>query len=1522
MARRWAIALGLLGGFAGAAALAVAIATTPAVSTRLAQEALRRLASDLPGVVRLKDLQVDPWRAQAVVTGLTLSTRQDPARPLLAVPRLELAWSGWALLWGRFELTHVQAEAPRLAVRHLGAGRTDWDAFLSPTEPAQGASPIDLRRVSWRDGVLDFEDLPQHLSLALAGVAGDVQLRLDESEADGGVRAHAGTLRLKGESWPLGPAEVQFRQADRHVTLPRVLLDAQGLRLRAQGELTGQGRDWQPRLAGILDAEPGSWPRWRQLRPLGLAGQWRCDWQTAGLLSRPELGFQLTGRALRLGGLAVPALSARLRLTPDQLLLSDARATLVRGRLRAQGELPLVAGASGRLELDGQTLPIVTLAKLAGVTLPLGLEGDMSGHLVARGRGLDLSDWQLDGPLGLSGRFAAVPAAGSYRLAAQAQLRRRRLDLLHLHAAFAGGSVNGRMRIADVMAPSPLVTLVGRHSQLDLAPLLALGETSAPLQGRVDGAFRLTLPGTDRRRWFGEGAVQLAGRVPAAEIDASADVPLSGGSPWRLRDDRLTLPGGYGRLLGGRLHFNGSVPLDAPSTQARLTVSLQDLSMVEIGRRYLASLPPPAGRLDGTLQVHGRRVELEPVRLHTLGGRVRLSGHCQVATPPRYALNAEVSELALDALQTWLNPGAMPLSGTAGASLTVMGAGSAYQVAGPWRLRGTAWMPEGQIPGARRMVPVTGNGRMRLTPGALALERAHVQLAELAVQGAGRYDPRGDTAIAFQAEASRLGPAARILGLAGLEGEGLRLQARAQGPARQIRLGGRLSADWLARGQARCERFLGQFSGELGERLRLRGQLAGQGSEAAGVSLSHWRLPFQYDAPGRSPTAGRLEAPDLRVQFERGQLLGRLSWDRPSGTAGLRLQSKALTLGDLLTAMPGQNAPRETPVRLAVDLRGQAKDLAGEARLEVAPFEHRKHRFGASQLRGEARSGILRLMGSLFGGQATLQGRVPLGGGDVSLRLASPGVRLAPLLAWFPEAWRGKVQWPTDGELQGTLQVSADPSRPRQAKASLDVSRFQLSYPDLEVRNDGPWVLRLADRALHVEAFRLVGGGTRLGAHGTVGLDRAADLALDGTLDMALLEKVAPGQFAGAIGQVRVEGALRGHPGRADVQGFLNLRDGQLETRSLPQPIHDMSASLRVTHNQVYLDELQAGFGQTGRLEAVGGAQLDGRGVPKRVSLQCSAREIGVRAPGLEALANADLTYVGAAGKGKLDGQIKILEGAYTRDVALTPSLGTLRAPRGSAAELLANPWIAQTALRLQLSIPDRFVVRNNIARGELRGDVLVLGTPGQPVAVGRVEARDAQFTFQERAYEVETATVDFIDPHQLVPYLNLAAKSTIQGVDVRLQATGTPQKLKLDLSSTPMMSQTDILTLIATGQTQGALNEGGGAGLTTASNFLLDQVAAGVARSITEQGVVDVLKVKPGSVDPAGPGGASFTVGKRINEKLTVTYTQDISAPAGKTPGRVMIFDYLLTDVIVLKLEQDLGGSFNASARYRLPIR
>jgi autotransporter translocation and assembly factor TamB len=583
-----------------------------------------------------------------------------------------------------------------------------------------------------------------------------------------------------------------------------------------------------------------------------------------------------------------------------------------------------------------------------------------------------------------------------------------------------------------------------------------------------------------------------------------------------------------------------------------------------------------------------------------------------------------------------------------------------------------------------------------------------------------------------------------------------------------------------------------------------------------------------------------------------------------------------------------------------------------------------EQRFGASELKATLGGKAISLDGKLFQNQVTLNGRLPLrgaGNGKVQLRFNS--VRLAPLMALAPSRVSEQVELPLDGRLAGTVTAAGSLSRPQALVADVDLSSLRLAFRDLMLENRGPIKIRYAGKHLTVQSLHLAGNGTDIQAKGALGLGAPSDFTVNGTLNLALLEKLSPKNFADASGTAIVDAKLEGTLGAPDLVGSLALRNGELTSRNLPQSVRDLSASVRLVRDRIFLDRLRATLGYTGHLEAFGGATLGPDYFPKQIGLQLTGRELAVRIPEASVLLNADLAFAGTPEASRLDGQVRVLEGRYTKDIPLTGALAGRRVTRSGGTDLSKIPFVKNLALQVAVSAPDQVVVKNNLADMELRGDLLVLGTPALPAVVGRAETLPgAKILFQDRTYLVEEGTVDFIDPSKLEPYVHLVATTTIQSIDVRLAANGTPAALKLDLKSTPYMDQQDLLTLLATGQTPQQLAQGSGGGGEALSNLLVNQFAKGVERGVGDQGAVDLLRIQPGTSSGGTVSAGSLSVGKRINDRLMITYTQDLTSAPGKTPGRLVIFDYTLTDFMVLKLEQDLGGGFNASARYRYPVR
>lgn len=1525
-----------VGAIAGVVAVGVGLLANRTVSTRLARYALDKLDEQIPADVRFEHVSVQPLTGVIAADRVVLAIPGKPKEKFAEARQVIVDLDVAALARGKVRIERIHAVNPDVTIIHRGNNQYNFQEILpkpTPEDPAKSGSAVSLDRITVEGGHVTYRDDPRKVKAELPHLDASLALDVPSESAEGQVTLAKGWVDYDGLKHPIDSFRVKFDKEGPALRLDELKLDAGRTTVATRGRIDGLGQD-APRLglAGMVKTDLAAYAALPQLKALKPAGRATADFELSGTTKEPRAAIALTGEKLSARAVQVPKLSAKLVATRRQVQIDRAAADLWGGHVEARGVAPL--DRHGRLDatLAVQNVDLGAAARALELKGPARtITGKASARVAARGQGTDPKALAADGWVRADGAF---PVQGRpLPLAARTDFRWERgaLEIARLDAQALGGRLTGAGRVTP-LAKTPAYAFRGNLEGLELAAVERAVKVDLPVRGRVGATIDVRGTGFKAPVLAGHATVRADGALEKGEGGNEVDVPFVANADVKLAGRDLAIERLTGRVFGGDVAASGRVPLQNAPQRVALAIRARGLDVAAVERAYPFAPGPIAGRADARVRLAGRQVAIEAAEARTLGGVVTASGTIALAQKPGQKPHVDLAVagrgIDLEAARRAYRLAEVPLQGRADARLHVAGSGTAIRAEGPIHVAGRAIVPD-EATKAKRFLPVTVDGDIAASRRAVRLRPLVARIGGTRLEARGAVDLDGASDLTFRGQVADAPAIARLFGLPPVQGGEMTIAGRAVGPAGAVRFDATLAAKRTAVAGTRLEGADVALRGTYGRDLVVDGRVDARGVSTAAADFEAIEAPFSYRAPARKPAGGTLKLPALVARTTRGRLAGQATYAPATRNYTVALRSEGLTLGTFkgLGSEDMAQLPPDTPITLSLRGAGSVKSPKADVELGLGAFRHQDLAFGATTLKARLDGRTLAVDGKLFGDRALIAGKMPLGGGAGKLELQLRDTRLAPVFALMPESVRSQVELPLGGILTGTVRVEGPLAEPRRLRATVDLSELQVAYDDLSLQNRGPLRLSYADRRVTFKAFHLTGGGTDVGVRGVLGLGVASDLGVEGKVDLALLEKVAPRYFADASGRAVIDGQLRGLLGDPNLSGQLAIRDGELETRNLPQPIRDLNATVRLASDRVFLDSLRATLGYTGRIQAFGGATLGADFVPKAVNLQVDAREIAIRAPGMEVVANADLGFTGRPGGGRLDGQVKILEGEYTRDVDLTGGIAARRAGGGRSAagrvDALQNPLVRDLGLRVQVLVPDQFHVRNNVAQAELRGDLLVLGTPGRPAVVGRAEAVDGKVTFQDRTYVLEEATVDFIDPARLTPYMHVVASSSIQGVDVRVQANGTPEQLKLDLSSMPAMSQTDVLALIATGQTPDQLREGGGGGLSTASNLLLNQVAGGVARGITDRGVVDVLRIKPGGTDPSQPGGGSFTVGKRLNEKLTITYTQDIAAPAGKTPGRVMIFDYLLTDTVVLKMEQDLaGGGFNAAARYRIPIR
>lgn len=191
------------------------------------------------------------------------------------------------------------------------------------------------------------------------------------------------------------------------------------------------------------------------------------------------------------------------------------------------------------------------------------------------------------------------------------------------------------------------------------------------------------------------------------------------------------------------------------------------------------------------------------------------------------------------------------------------------------------------------------------------------------------------------------------------------------------------------------------------------------------------------------------------------------------------------------------------------------------------------------------------------------------------------------------------------------------------------------------------------------------------------------------------------------------------------------------------------------------------------------------------------------------------------------------------------------------------NLWIKGEDINTEIGLSDRFLVEYANAAPRVTGDVNIIR--------GRLDVFGRRFDFQK------DSKVSFAGP-PLLPDLDVTAayKNEIEQVTVTLKVQGQAEKLKLQPTSEPVLSETEIYTLLATGHT--SLRHGSGTSSPSgqAASLVGSVAASQLKKTLSSKLPLDVLSIEAGD---SGLAGTKLEAGTYVNDRFYVGFTGRVGA-------------------------------------------
>lgn len=1123
------------------------------------------------------------------------------------------------------------------------------------------------------------------------------------------------------------------------------------------------------------------------------------------------LWLEVAVEGVRLGPAAAPVFEAdsvRARLAPVQALggrLHVAELEAVRPRLtlsipeRPAGARPAACPPPALAKVDVHRLQV------EDGTLDLGLPGGarvMVGrfdvHTTAASRGEALRQIatagrrarvQVDlGPtlVEAAGRQVVV---GEGHLDADLALDLSRLDVRQGRLDVEGIALTARGEVVNLCRPKFGLDLTAE------APLPAtfafLGRSGVRSSGSVTAAVRLA--GTaDRPAVSGQVRFHGARIEQYVPGDASVGFHLAGEE---VRFDRIEVPFAAGGAVTGR----ATVKLDRQaSLEADLKVDgiefgdlMDRLGIVDAhvmmrlgGRVKVAGTGSPL-RLAGEAAVEVRdfRVLDRPWKSWRPGERAVLDlARARFDSPVR--IDAEGVDLVKGTVSAGTTSlgvkGRLSLRDAGGFQLAVEGAVDLSD------LRHVASVPIGgraEISGTVRVAPYdtpTIEARVRAT----AFRFLQLDLGEM--EAAVRFDRR--------------------LVLRVVDGNGQKGSTRYQAEL-DVDLGAtpvRLAAGHVsARGRLR-DLFDAVMPWLPGTR-RLREAVDAQVAVVGAVSGPVDALSAAFDARlgagelwGRSFDGGRVEGRIERSQravFDRAELRHGAGYAQGSGWIGLEPPSPwqiEIALGgadlsalDLPPGRWGGTASGTLTVSGSMDQPVLRFAASGEG-VEVGGLP-----VGSVQVGGGLEGETLRLTGSTggvrFAGEVRMRGEMPFHAhADLDVEDVTRFIPGGP-----PAGLRTQVQGEASAE-----GVLADLGR---ARAQVRLETLRVGYGDFKVDNREPIAVAVDRGRVEVESFTLQGVNTEFGLQGVREADGTLQLAAGGSLDLRLLGGLVPA-VTRARGQLTVDAKVAGTVAEPLLLGSGRVSDGGFRLRDLPIDFSEMEGELRFSQNRVLFEQLAATLNGA-RADIDGEIELT-RFVPTRIRAEVQAENVPIAIPStIPSTISGKLQADGSPDAMTLSGTIHVLRARYTQPFDLEGRL--LEIGRRKPEPRPYDKSLEWLRFDVRIAVDGDARIENDLVRGAVRGEVALVGTLAGYGLVGTlVTAPGARASFRGNEFDLSRGVLTFNDRHRISAALDVYGEATVRDFQIQLHLTGTMDAPQLALTSTPALSQQDIVTLLSLGYT------------------------------------------------------------------------------------------------------------------------
>jgi translocation and assembly module TamB len=496
--------------------------------------------------------------------------------------------------------------------------------------------------------------------------------------------------------------------------------------------------------------------------------------------------------------------------------------------------------------------------------------------------------------------------------------------------------------------------------------------------------------------------------------------------------------------------------------------------------------------------------------------------------------------------------------------------------------------------------------------------------------------------------------------------------------------------------------------------------------------------------------------------------------------------------------------------------------------------------------------------------------------------------------------------------MDGHLKLTGELLKPDSIAVDADLSHFALDYDFVKLENNGPVKFTYKRNEIRIEQAALKGLDTDFQISGFARFagDRALGMKVLGAIDLRLIGGFV--QNLNAHGAAKINVSIEGTVSAPRVNGRMDVANASANYDDFPAGLSKITGAFVFDANRMLFENVHTEIG--GGEMLVTGSVNYGEGIGAlRYDMSGRATNVRVRYPvGMSWLASGTLRFAGSAQSALLSGTVTVQRLLMAEGFDIGSLTVSSKSP--VAAPVTSNSFLRNLQFDIQANTTADARVEWNNTSFEGEANLRVRGTWENPILLGRISLLNGELSFAGNRYHLSRGDINFSNPFRLDPELNIQATTTVEQYEVTLDITGPASRLALNYRSDPPLPSSDIISLLALGQTTESSAYRGASSAQTptsgATSLLSEAISNQLGGRLEKLFGISRFRVDPflAGTTNAQNGAARVTIEERVGHHLTVTYVTNV---AGAQEEVIQVEYQVRPDLSIVAL-RDYNGTFS----------